>query len=75
VQRQLEAELEAAEIPRFQTSLAERMAYKAMFVERLTLAEMTDLKVGNLAAAFENVHLLANELLEVLEDINVRGVA
>ena len=69
VQRQLEAEIEAAGIPRFRTSLAERMAYKAMFVERLTLVEMQDIKVGNLEAAFENVHQLATELLELLEEI------
>ena len=69
VQRQLEAEIEAAGIPRFRTSLAERMAYKAMFVERLTLAEMQEMKVGNLEAAFDNVHQLANELLELLEEI------
>jgi chromosome partitioning protein len=75
VQRQLEAELHAAGIPRFQTSLAERMAYKAMFVERLTLAEMQELKVGNLEAAFENVHQLANELLGLLEEISAKGAA
>ena len=42
VQRQLEAEIEAAGIPRFKTSLAERLAYKAIFVERLSLAELGD---------------------------------
>ena len=70
VQRQLEAELEAAEIPRFRTSLAERMAFKALFVERLTLAEMHGLRVGNLDAAYENVHQLAEELIGLLEKID-----
>ena len=70
VQRQLEAELEAAEVPRFKTSLAERMAFKAVFVERLTLAEMHDLRVGNLDAAYENVHQLAEELIGLLEKIS-----
>ncbi len=69
VQRQLEAEIEVAGIPRFSTSLAERMAYKAMFVERTTLAEMQHLRVGNLEAAYENVHQLANELIDLLSDV------
>ena len=69
VQRQLEAEIEAAGIPRFKTSLAERMAYKALFVERLSLGEMAGLQVGNLEAAYENVHQLAEELLKLLKDI------
>ena len=69
VQRQLEAELEAAEIPRFKHSLAERMAFKAVFVERLTLHEMKDLRVGNLEAAYENVHLLAEELIGYLQQL------
>ncbi len=64
-----EAEIEVAGIPRFSTSLAERMAYKAMFVERTTLAEMQHLRVGNLDAAYENVHQLANELLDLLSDV------
>ncbi len=68
VQRQLEVEIQAAGIPRFKTSLAERMAFKAVFVERLTLAEMGDLKVGNLDAAYENVHELAEELIALLQE-------
>jgi chromosome partitioning protein len=68
VQRQLEVEIEAAGIPRFKTSLAERMAFKAVFVERLTLSEMGDLKVGNLSAAYENVHELAEELIALLQE-------
>src|ERR1700712_5518494 len=73
VQRQLEAELEAADIPRFKTSLAERMAFKALFVERLTLSEMHDLRVGNLDAAYENVHQLAEELIELLQEVDPHG--
>ena len=69
VQRQLEAEIQSAGIPRFRNSLAERMAFKAMFVERLTLEEMGGLRVGNLEAAYENVHLLAEELVGLLQDI------
>ncbi len=69
VQRQLEAEIESAGIPRFRTSLAERLAYKAVFVERLSLPELKDMRVGNLEAAYENVHLLAEELIETLQSI------
>lgn len=75
VQRQLEAEIESAGIPRFATSLAERLAFKAVFVERLTLAEMGDLRVGNLEAAYENVHQLAEELVGLLQDLEKGGAA
>ena len=67
VQRQLERELQDAAIPRFETQLAERLAYKAVFVERLTLPELHALKVGNLGAAYQNVHDLAEELVRTLE--------
>jgi len=70
VQRQLEAELAAAKVPRFQTSLAERLAYKAIFVERLTLAELGEYKVGNLEAAYQNIHELVEELVEELRQVD-----
>ena len=70
VQRQLEKEIAAAGISRFNTSLAERLAYKAVFVERLSLSELKDMKVGNLEAAQENVHNLAAELIETLQELN-----
>jgi chromosome partitioning protein len=69
VQRQLEAEIQSAGIPRFRTSLAERLAYKAIFVERLSLAELGEHKVGNLEAAYQNVHELVEELVETLQSI------
>lgn len=73
VQRQLEAEIEEAGIPRFKTSLAERLAYKAIFVERLTLAELGEYKVGNLEAAAQNIHELVAELVETLQGIDKGG--
>lgn len=69
VQRQLEAEIETAQIPRFKTSLAERLAFKALFVERLSLSELTHLRVGNLEAAYQNVHDLAEELVTALQEL------
>lgn len=75
VQRQLEAEIESAGIPRFRTNLAERMAYKAMFVERLTLSEMQSIRVGNLDAALENIHQLADELIILLQDLEAGRAA
>ncbi|MGI4755265.1 MAG: ParA family protein [Janthinobacterium lividum] len=66
VQQQLETEINNAGIPRFKTSLAERLAFKAIFVERLSLAELYNHKVGNLEAAYENVHQLAEELVGTL---------
>ncbi len=70
VQRQLEEELANANVPRFRTSLAERLAYKAMFVERLSLPEMKDLKIGNLVTAYANVHDLIEELIETLQAVD-----
>lgn len=69
VQQQLEAEIASAGIPRFKTSLAERLAFKAIFVERLSLPELAGLKVGNLEAAYENVHQLVEELVELLQQL------
>ena len=73
VQRQLEIEIKAAGISRFKTSLAERLAYKAVFVERLSLSEMKDMKVGNLEAAYQNVHDLAEELVATLQNLGQGG--
>lgn len=70
VQRQLEAEIENAGIPRFRNSMAERLAFKALFVERLSLPELHDLKVGNLEAAYLNVHDVAEELVETLRELD-----
>ncbi len=69
VQRQLEAEIVNAGIPRFKTSLVERLAFKAVFVERLSLSELGAYKVGNLEAAYENVHQLAEELVDTLQQV------
>jgi chromosome partitioning protein len=49
--------------------LAERLAFKALFVERLSLSELQDYKVGNLEAAYQNVHDLAEELVETLRSV------
>lgn len=73
VQQQLEAEIASAGIPKFRTSLAERLAFKAVFVERLSLAELGGFKVGNLEAAYENVHQLAEELIETLHQLREEG--
>jgi chromosome partitioning protein len=59
----------AAGVPRFRTSLAERLAFKAIFVERLTLSELGEHKVGNLEAAYQNIHDLVEELVETLHAI------
>jgi len=69
VQRQLEAEITATNIPRFRTTIADRLAYKAVFVERLTLTELKDraIKVGNLDAAYQTIHDFATELVEELQ--------
>ena len=74
IQRHLEAEIEQAKIGRFHTTLSERQAYKAVFSERLALHELTDLRVGNLDAAQENVRVLREELLENLAEFK-KGVS
>lgn len=73
VQRQLESEIEAAKVPRFKTSLAERLAFKALFLERLSLPELSHLRVGNLEAAYQNVHDLAEELVAALSELSKRN--
>jgi len=73
VQRQLEKEIVAAGISKFATNLAERLAYKAVFVERLTLTELKDQKVGNLEAAKDNVHTLVSELIDTLQAVGAHG--
>ena len=69
LQRQLEEEIKAADLPRFRSSVAERQAFKAMFLEGLTLQELKDngYKVGNIDAACQNVHEIATELISYLE--------
>lgn len=65
-QKELERDLEEANIPRFKNSLAERQAFKAMFNLRLTLQELVgDKRAGNLSAAYDNVEALAAELVSI----------
>jgi chromosome partitioning protein len=70
VQRALEREINESGIPRFKTNLAERLSYKAVFTENLTLPELEknpEFKVGNIAGAYQNIHDLAEELLSELQ--------
>jgi chromosome partitioning protein len=65
-QKELERDLREAGIPRFQNTLVERQAFKAMFNLRLTLQELVgDRRAGNLSAAYENVEALALELVNI----------
>jgi len=68
-QKRLEGEIGAVGIPRFASSLAERQAFKAMFLERLTLEELDAGQAGNLEAALINVRQLADEFLELLKSV------
>jgi len=69
IQRQLEAEIAESKLPTFRATMVERQPFKAVFLEGLTLREIGDLglKVGNLEAAYENVHQVAVELITYLE--------
>jgi chromosome partitioning protein len=66
-QKRLEAEIHATGTKRFQSSLAQREAYKVMFESRLTLNELTD--AGNLPAAIANATEVVNELLQTLTSL------
>lgn len=69
IQRDLLREVSEAGRPMFRNSIAERQAFKAAFLEGMTLSEIDKkgVKVGNLAAALLNVHDVAEELLDILE--------
>lgn len=66
-QRRLESELASAGVQRFQNSLAERQAYKAMFEHRLALHELKG--VGNLEGAVANAGLICDELIAAVSSI------
>lgn len=68
LQRQLENEIGGSGIPRFKTMLAERQAFKAVFSERLTLAELRESRVGNWIGAQKNVRDLTDELLQEIRE-------
>ncbi len=57
--------LRAAEIPLMQVRLQERQAYKAIFVQRLSLREL-DESINGLPAANENAERLAEEVVELI---------
>jgi chromosome partitioning protein len=69
LQRLLEAEIAEANLPSFRSRLAERQAFKAVFLEGMTLRELGEAgkQVGNLAMACQNVHEIASELITYLE--------
>jgi chromosome partitioning protein len=69
IQKQLEEELREANLPIFKTQIAERKAYKAIFLEGMTLSELKThgLKVGNLETAQQNVADVSQELISYLE--------
>ena len=57
--------LREAEIPLMQVRLHERQAYKAIFVQRLSLREL-DESINGLPAANENAERLAEEVVELI---------
>ena len=69
LQRELEKEIESNRLPRFRTSLAQREAFKIMFLVGLTLRELPEygIAAGNLEGACQNVHEVAMELIRYLE--------
>jgi chromosome partitioning protein len=65
IDKKIIASLAAASIPALATHLHERSAYKAMFVDKLTLDELDPTAVNGLEAARENAMKLALELVSV----------
>ena len=68
-QKRLEQALADDGVMRFQTTLAERQAYKAMFEHRLSLDELQGFKVGNLDGAIRNAAGVCEELATLLKDL------
>lgn len=66
IDKKIMASLKAASIPSLKTHLHERSAYKAMFVDKLSLDELDASVVNGLDAARENAMKLALELVSVV---------
>ena len=66
IERKIVASLQAASIPALATHLHERSAYKAMFLDKLTLDELDPATVNGLETARENAMTLALELVSVV---------
>lgn len=64
--------LSHAEVPVMSTRLHERQAYKAIFVERLTLSELSD-AVSGLEAAQDNAERLAEEVVGLITEHTHNG--
>ncbi len=66
IEREILSALGSAQLPIFKTRLNERQAYKAVFVRRLSLAELDPAQISGLAEAIANAEQLAEELVEIL---------
>lgn len=66
IERKILRALEAADLPLMTTRLHERQAYKAVFVERLSLHELDPSEVNGLAEAIRNASELTGELVDIL---------
>jgi chromosome partitioning protein len=60
-----------AEIPRLEVRLNERQPYKAIFVNRLTLAELPA-EVTGVEGAIENADRLAAEVIDIIADTSTK---
>lgn len=59
--------IDKAEIPRFQVSLNERVAFSQMFAQKLALDELNEAQVNGLQSATENAMAFAAETLALLK--------
>jgi chromosome partitioning protein len=61
--KHIEASLNAARVPIFETELHERDAYRAFYSFRTTLDQLTDKEAPNVQKAIENAERFMHEVL------------
>jgi chromosome partitioning protein len=69
LEKEIVAKLDEAELPRFETHLHERSAFKALFARRLALDELDTKHVSGVAEAIANAEKLADELIDALREV------
>ncbi len=72
LQEELEEDIRKLNVPRFRSTLAERLAFRLVFHKGMTLAELKEkgIKAGNIENAYQNVHEVVTELVCYLEGRN-----
>lgn len=69
IEKEIVNHIQAAGLPIFHHALNERQAYKAIFVRRCALSELDPQEVNGLTEAIKNADQVAEELIDVITDI------